>query len=96
MMTLTVVPDSGDKFDVEIKSRDILAWERSASGAKSFNQLQEDLQLGDLYTLTYAAASRQGLVPGVNSLAEFEQGFDLDFTSLAKDEDSPKGSDQEA
>jgi hypothetical protein len=76
VITFTVAPDEGDKFEVQATTRDILAWERTTKGA-SLKKLMDELQLADLYKVAYLAAKRNRLYDG--NQAEFEDSHDLEF-----------------
>jgi len=73
---LEVVPDGdSEPWRLEAGSRDVLYWERTVKGA-SVSAL-DDPKMGDLYSLAYALARRDGHFDG--SLAEFEERHELDL-----------------
>ncbi|MFI5561505.1 hypothetical protein ACIA2T_19680 [Amycolatopsis japonica] len=82
-MTVTVVPDEGAAFEVEVKTRDIAAWERSTG--KAFSHLDEDMKLDDMYELAYAAAVRLKLYDG--TVEDFKLTTDIEFKG---EDESPK------
>ena len=75
MITVRVVPDEGEPFDVTATARDIVIWEKTHKGRKLSDI--EDASMTLLYELAYSAASRQKLFTG--SEAEFMASVDLDM-----------------
>jgi len=94
MIKLQVTPDTGDPFVVDVGSRDILVWERTAKG-KSLGQLQDNPQMGDLYRLAHITARRTGLYAG--DLDSFETSCDIqELGDKSDDEDGEGGPTQPA
>lgn len=73
---IRITPDDGEPFEVEILTRDMLAWERTAKG-KTFQQFSENISLIEVYRLTHIAARRLGLFAG--SLQEYEATCEIDM-----------------
>jgi hypothetical protein len=82
-MDLKVLPDDGEPYDLVVKSRDILAWERVTKGM-TFSKLQDDLNMGHVYNLAWRAASRTRKFAG--TLEDFEENHDIDIV-VPDDED---------
>lgn len=80
MITFKLKPDSGDEFEVEATTRDVLMWEKTTKGA-SFGQFADEasLKLADLYKVAWLASKRQSLITADMPLKEFEDSHDLDF-----------------
>ena len=72
MITLEVTPDHGDLYEVTATSRDVLFWEKTTKGSKSFLDLMRDPNLVDLFRIAQIASWRQGLTSAKN-LDEFEK-----------------------
>jgi hypothetical protein len=83
MFTVTVTPDGGEPFDVEITSRDGLKWERARKG-RSISQFTENPSLEAMYSLTYVAVQRDGRFTG--DIREFEEQCDIDKHPESEDE----------
>jgi len=83
MITLTVTPDNGEPFEVTATARDLLSWERTTKGNKSFVDLINDPNLVDLYRVAHLACWRQGLFTGTQK--EFEDSCEV--TGQAEDDD---------
>jgi hypothetical protein len=76
MFRFKVMPDDGEPYEVVATTRDIARWEKTTKGA-SLAALQKDLKATDLYKVAYWSVQRQGLYDG--TMADFEQGVDLDI-----------------
>jgi len=74
MITLKVIPDNGEPYQVTATSRDIVQWERTHKGAKFANL--ESVGMADLYALAFFAAKRHGLFSGTES--EFTDSVDIE------------------
>lgn len=85
MITLTVTPDHGDEYTVTATSRDILTWEKTTKGDKTFIDLINSPSLVDLYRVAHLASWRQGLTTAKN-LQEFEATCEV-TAGLEDDED---------
>lgn len=85
MIRLRVHPPAGtgEPFDVEITSRDVLIWEKTTHGA-SYAKLIEARNMVDLYRLGHIAARRSGQYDG--NLESFEAGCELE--PLGDEEDA--------
>lgn len=87
MMDLRVEPiDGSEPYDLKVKSRDILAWEKVTKGM-TFAKLQEELNMRHVYNLAWRAAKRTGKFD--DDLAAFEELHDVEFL----DDDEDDGSD---
>lgn len=76
MITLKVTPDTGEPYTVTATSRDVLMWEKTTQGNKSFFGLVKDPTMVDLYKVAHIASRRQGLFNG--SLQEFENSCEVE------------------
>lgn len=83
MFQVTVTPDKGNSYQVDVKQRDVLKWERNTGGNILLAQ-QNGMRLADLYELTYHAAVREGQFTGTQE--KFEESNELDFEEA---DDSP-------
>lgn len=79
MFTFKVVPEDGDPFIVKAGTRDVLTWEKTTKGNKSYAQLMAEPNLVDYYKIAHLAAWRQQLFTG--TLQEFEKTHEIDLTS---------------
>lgn len=70
MITLQVTPDDAEPYTVTATSRDVLMWEKTTKGGKSFVDLVQSPNLVDLYKVAHLASHRQGLFTG--PYADFE------------------------
>lgn len=86
MFEFEVKPDNGNNFRVTATARDVLLWERNNKGA-SMVQLQQDMHMGDLYSIAYYAAKRQRLYDG--TLKDFEESCDVDILDPEDDDANP-------
>lgn len=77
MFEFTVHPDGGEPFKVTAEWRDVVAWEKTTRGQKSFRDLADRLFAEDLNKLAYIACRRQGLFTGTQ--AEFDKTVNLEF-----------------
>ncbi|GAA1549951.1 hypothetical protein GCM10009804_03170 [Kribbella hippodromi] len=84
MITLKVTPDGGEPYTVTATSRDVLMWEKTTQGNKSFVDLVNAPNLIDLYKVAHLASQRQGLFPG--SYQDFEASCEVD----GETEDDPE------
>lgn len=75
MFSFRVTPDSGEAYDLEVTSRDIVFWEK-IDRTHTVTRLENDPRMTDIYSVTHVAARRQGLFSGM--LAEWETSVDLD------------------
>lgn len=92
MFTVTVKPDGGEPFDVEVTTRDGLRWERARKG-RSINQFSENPSIGDLYSLTFVAVQRDGRYGG--DIRQFEEECDLDRHPDKKPDDEGEDGDDD-
>lgn len=76
MITLKVTPDGGEPYTIVATSRDVLAWEKTTKGNKSFVDLINEPNLMDLYRVAHIASWRQGLFPG--TFQEFEASCEVE------------------
>lgn len=90
MITLKVTPDNADSYVVTATSRDVLVWEKTTKGDKTFVDLVDNPSLVDLYRVAHIASWRQGLTTAKN-LQEFEATCEV--TGL--NEDAEEGDDDE-
>lgn len=89
MFTFKVVPETGSPFIVKAGTRDVLAWEKTTKGNKSYAQLLAEPNLVDYYRICHIAAWRQQLFTG--TLKEFEDSHDIDLaTGEDRDEQDPE------
>ena len=75
MFSFRVIPDSGEAYNLEVTSRDIVFWEK-IDRTHTVTRLENDPRMTDIYSVTHVAARRQGLFSGM--LAEWETSVDLD------------------
>ncbi len=75
MFTFHVTPDSGESYDLTVKSRDVVMWEKIDRN-HTITRLETQPCMADLYSVTHVAARRQGLFHG--PLAEWETSVDLE------------------
>jgi hypothetical protein len=80
MFTFKVTPDSGEPYDLTVKSRDIVFWEKIDRN-HTVTRLENDPRITDIYSVTHVAAKRQGKFSG--TLAEWEISVDLDSVEEA-------------
>lgn len=73
MFKVTVTPDDGEEYSLALGARDILNWERTVRGA-TMDKLQSP-SMQDVYSLSWAAAVRQGKYVG--DLPSFEASNDV-------------------
>lgn len=92
-MDLKVTPEGGETYDLTIKSRDILAWERVTKGM-TFAKLQQELNMAHVYNLAWRAASRTRVFSG--TLAEFEESHDIDIVEGDDEDGGPRPTNAEA
>lgn len=71
MITLKVTPDNAEPYTVTATARDILTWEKTTKGDRSFVDLMNEPTLVDFYRVAHIASWRQGLTTAKN-LQEFE------------------------
>lgn len=74
LMTIRVFPDDGEKYDVEISTRDVYTWERTTK--RCMADLQDSMGMADLYRLAWIASRRHGLWDG--KFEEFAESVDLE------------------
>lgn len=77
MFEFTVKPDGGEPFKVVAEWRDVVAWEKTTRGQRSFKDLADRLFAEDLNKLAWIACRRHGLFNG--SQAEFDKTVNLEF-----------------
>lgn len=75
MITLKITPDDGPPYTVTATARDVLAWEKTTAGNKSFVDLINEPTLTDLYRVAHLACWRQGLFTGTQK--EFEASCEV-------------------
>lgn len=75
MFTFHVTPDSGEPYDLTVKSRDIVFWEK-IDRTHTVTRLEHEPRITDIYSVTHVAAKRQGFFSG--TLAEWETSVDLE------------------
>ena len=75
MFTFWVTPDSGEPYQLSVKSRDVAFWEK-IDRTHTVTRLEQDPKMSDIYSVTHVAAKRQGFFSG--PLAEWETSVDLD------------------
>jgi hypothetical protein len=85
MITLTVTPDNGEAYEVTATSRDVLTWEKTTKGNKSFVDLMNSPNLMDLYKVAHLASWRQGLYTG--NFQSFEETCEVTAAVEADDPD---------
>lgn len=88
MITLTVKPDNGEPYTVTATSRDVLTWEKTTKGDKTFVDLLNSPSLVDFYRIAHIASWRQGLTTAKN-LQEFEATCEVDAPLEDDDEPDP-------
>lgn len=84
MITVTVRPDNGDEYQVTVHPRDVLVWERTSKGNKTWLGFMANMNIQDLYELTRIAAWRQGFTD--ESKKDFDEHNDVVF---AEEDDDP-------
>lgn len=89
MITLKVTPDNADSYVVTATSRDVLVWEKTTKGDKTFVDLVDSPSLVDLYRVAHIASWRQGLTTAKN-LQEFEATCEVTgLNEDAEDDEQP-------
>lgn len=83
MITVRVFPDDGEKYDVEVATRDVYTWEKTTRRAMS--DLNDSMAMGDLYRLAWIASRRHGLWDG--KFEEFTDSVDLERVRGVQDVD---------
>lgn len=84
MISIRVVPDNGDSYEVTVTARDILKWERMGGG-RSVGLLEAGVKLSHIYELAHIASQRTKQFTG--SLEAFEETCDLTFQEVEDGED---------
>lgn len=92
MLKFKVIPDEGPEYEVEVKPRDVLTWEKTTKGGKSINEWLVDPDYVNAYKLVHLAVWRQGLFKG--SLKEFEAQHEIEGIGKDDEEPDPTQSDQ--
>jgi hypothetical protein len=75
-----VLPDGGEPFEVEVRTRDMSRWERGVGLApkhRSMGDVAKDMQTSVLEEICWVAAKRQGLYE--ENLATFRDSCDLEI-----------------
>lgn len=85
MITLHVKPDDGDPYEVTAQARDVLTWEKTTKGNKTFLDLMSSPDMQALYKLAHIASWRQGLT--TLTFQQFEASVDVMFE---EDEQEPE------
>jgi hypothetical protein len=85
MITLKVTPDGGESYEVTATSRDVLVWEKTTKGNKSFVDLVQSPNLVDLFKVAHIASWRQGLFTG--NFQEFEATCEVEGADEEADEE---------
>lgn len=85
MITVTVTPDGGDPYTVTATARDILTWEKTSKGNKTFVGFMADMNMTDLYEIARIASWRQGHFTGTKK--EFEESCDVSFAEEEQEEE---------
>ena len=81
LLSLTVHPDEGDSYRVDVNSRLLLAWERMHEGSSL--SVLEDASIAGMYQLAhFAARTRHGYT---GTLADFEAGNDIEPEAEGED-----------
>ena len=88
MITVTVRPDGGDEYELTIQPRDVLVWEKTSKGNKTWLGFMANVNMTDLYELARIAAWRQGHITS-ESRKEFEEHNDVVFTTEDDEEPDP-------
>jgi hypothetical protein len=86
VLNLKIMPDGAEPYEVTATTRDIAKWEKTTKGA-TFAAFQAEQKITDLYRIAFHAAVRRGLYTG--TLADFEDGVDLDILDDDQDEPDP-------
>jgi hypothetical protein len=95
MFTVTVKPEGGEPFDIEVTTRDALKWERSGpKGRRSISNFTDNPRVDDLYSLTFVAVQRDGRYSG--DIRQFEEECDLERHDTDGDESDEAGPTQPA
>lgn len=84
MITLKVIPDNGDEYVVTATSRDVLTWEKTTKGDRSFVDLLQSPTLVDFYKVAWIASWRQGLT-SVKNQQEFEATCEVEGIDAEED-----------
>jgi hypothetical protein len=85
VITLQVTPDDAEPYTVTATSRDVLMWEKTTKGDKSFVDLVQSPNLVDLYKVAHLASHRQGLFTG--PYADFEATCEVTGVDDEEDEE---------
>jgi hypothetical protein len=83
MFKFYVVPDEGEPYDVESKTRDIVVWEKSKAG-RTVSQLVTNGSMTSYYELAHITAKRLGKT--TQTLHEFMGGVDLEVTPTEEED----------
>lgn len=86
MFTVTVKPEGGEPFDIEVTTRDALKWERARKG-RSIDQFTKAPRVEDLYSLAFVAVQRDGRYQG--DIRQFEEECDIERLPDAEPEAGP-------
>jgi hypothetical protein len=78
VITVTVRPDDGEPYVVTVHARDVLVWEKTSKGNKTFIGFMANMNMTDLYQLARIAAWRQGFT--TENPKDFEEHNDVVFT----------------
>lgn len=87
MITLQVTPDDAEPYEVTATSRDVLMWEKTTKGNRSFVDLVQSPNLVDLYKVAHLASHRQGLFTG--PYADFEASCEVTGVPDAEEDEEP-------
>ncbi|GAB3817471.1 hypothetical protein [Kribbella italica] len=85
MLTLQITPDGAQPYSVTATARDILSWEKSTKGSKTFIELMASPTMVDLYRIAHLACWRQGLFTG--NQREFEDSCEVTFEEETEEPD---------
>lgn len=96
MLDIVVRPDDGKDVPVKVTTRDVLQWEKVTQGKTLLDVVNENVTLGDFYTLAYFACTRTGVFKGKQK--DFEAAYDIDIDSIvgAQVDDEPDPTPPEA
>lgn len=84
MMRLKVSPDGAEPYELEVASRDVVAWEKAGKG-RAYSEFAERLRMSDVFSLAHLAARRAGRFDG--SLELFETTCDVEMVDDAVDDE---------
>lgn len=86
MLTLRIIPDDGDPYELVAGSRQIMLWEATGRN-NTLARLNDNPSMPDFYFIGHLAAVKAGKFAG--SLDEFKNSVDLEMLPQSEDGESP-------